>query len=350
MARSARPAAVGTPTAGRTRSTRRARAVDAPLAETFMPRCRHHRVAGSTLVLAAVLALWPAAASAQLNGQNIKGDAGLKSGSQAPPGAYVAIPLYFYTADQVKGREGRELLSGNLDAAVFGVVLNVVTTKKVLGGNYGFLAVLPWANNRIEGVDDFDSNPGAGLTDMFVQPINIGWHTPRADAIVAYGVYLPVGRYEDGADDNTGLGMWGNEILAGTTVYLNETRTLHAATTATLDFQSKKKDSNTKVGNIFNLEGGVGADFLGGGLTAGLAYYGTFKLTNDDFDRAPSLDLGKNRVWGLGPEFTLAIAARRTVYGFVTVRYQWELGGRTTTEGAAWNILATFPLKPIRLP
>jgi len=28
-----------------------------------------------------------------------------------------------------------------------------------------------------------------------------------------------------------------------------------------------------------NLEGGLGADFFGGGLTTGLAYYGTFKLT-----------------------------------------------------------------------
>jgi hypothetical protein len=55
-------------------------------------------------------------------------------------------------------------------------------------------------------------------------------------------------------------------------------------------------------------------------------------------------------VWGLGPEATLAIAARKTVYGFVTVRYQWELGARTTTEGGAWNIMATFPLKPIPLP
>jgi hypothetical protein len=133
---------------------------------------------------------------------------------------------------------------------------------------------------------------------------------------------------------------------------LNERRTLHAASTATFDFQSEKKDSETKVGNILNLEGGVGADFLNGGLTTGLAYYGTFKLTDDRFDALfPSLLIrGKNRVWGLGPEVTLALAARRKVYGFVTVRYQWEIGARTTTEGGAWNILATFPIRPIRLP
>jgi hypothetical protein len=298
-----------------------------------------------------VLFLLPSTTSAQLNGSNIKGDVGLKAGSQAPPGAYIAVPLYFYTADAVKGREGNELLTGNLDAALFGVALNVVTQKKVLGGNYGFLVVLPWANNRIQGVEDFDSNPGAGLTDMYVQPISLGWRTPRADFTAAYGLFLPTGRYEDGAANNTGLGMAGQEILVGTTVYLNQQRSVHAATAATFDFFSEKKDSETKVGNILNLEGGVGADFLKGGLTAGLSYYGTFKLTDDEFNsRLPTGVLGRNRVWGLGPEVTLALASKRAVYGFVTVRYQWELAARTTTEGAAWNIMATFPIRPIRLP
>ncbi len=90
-----------------------------------------------------VLCLLPSTTFAQLNGSNIKGDAGVKAGSQAPPGAYIAVPLCFYTADAMKDRDGNEILTGNLDAAVFGVALNVVTRKKVLGGNYGFLVVLP---------------------------------------------------------------------------------------------------------------------------------------------------------------------------------------------------------------
>jgi hypothetical protein len=46
----------------------------------------------------------------------------------------------------------------------------------------------------------------------------------------------------------------------------------------------------------------------------------------------------------------LALASKRAVYGFVTVRYEWEVAARASTEGAVWSILATFPLKPIRLP
>ena len=40
----------------------------------------------------------------------------------------------------------------------------------------------------------------------------------------------------------------------------------------------------------------------------------------------------------------------KKVYGFAPLRYQWELAGRTTTEGAAWNIAFVFPLKPIPIP
>jgi hypothetical protein len=298
------------------------------------------------LVLGGVVTATPA--WAQLNGQNIKGDAGLKSGSQAPPGGYIVAPLYWYSADAVKDRNGDEVLRGSLDAFVGGPGLNFVTTKKLAGANYGFLVVLPFANNRLQGTE-VDENPGGGITDMYVQPLNLGWHFKKADVTAGYGIYLPVGRYEDGADDNTGLGMWGHELFAGTTVYLNEARTWHAATLASLDFQSEKEDSETKVGNILNLEGGVGRDFLKGAASAGLAYYATFKLTDDRIEGLPGILIrGKNRVWGLGPEVTLPLAAKQTLFGFVTVRYQWELGARTTTEGDAWNVLATFPLKPIK--
>jgi len=93
----------------------------------------------SLILVVAIVTVNAAEGFAQLNGQNIKGDAGLKSGSQAPPGTYVAVPLYFYTADQIKDRDGKQLRTGNLDASVFGIALNVVTTRKIAGGTYAWL-------------------------------------------------------------------------------------------------------------------------------------------------------------------------------------------------------------------
>lgn len=309
----------------------------------------HVRWAVVSLAVATVMAAMPA--RAQLNGQNLKGDLGLKAGSQPPPGGYVLLPLYWYSADEVKDRAGNTILRGSADTFVGGPGLNVVTTKKLAGGNYGFMVILPWANERLQGTE-VDENPGPGLTDMYLQPLNLGWHFKAADVTAGYGLFLPIGKYEDGADDNTGLGMWAHELFAGTTVYLDEEKAWHAATLVSLDFQSKKKDSDTKVGTILNLEGGVGRDFLKGAAAVGVAYYATFKLTEDRFDsRAVELLVrGKNRVWGLGPEVTVPIALKKTVYGFVTARYQWEMGARTTTEGGAWNVLATVLLKPLKAP
>ena len=73
----------------------------------------------------------------------------------------------------------------------------VLTTKKVLGGFYGYQVLFPvGANNRIQGTE-IDANPGAGLTDSVVAPINLGWHFKRADALARYSIFVPTGRYTD---------------------------------------------------------------------------------------------------------------------------------------------------------
>ena len=208
-------------------------------------------------------------------------------------------------------------VGADLTSRIYGGGVNVVTQKKLFGGFYGFQVVFPvGANNRIQGTE-IDANPGGGLSDSVFAPIILGWHFKRADATAGYTIFAPTGRYTDGASDNTGLGMWGHELSVGTTVYLTESRQWHAATLATFDFQSKKEDSETKVGNVMNLEGGLGADFLKGGLTTGLNYYASFKLTDDQIDGLPGILIrGKNKVFAFGPEVQLALATKNTLYGF----------------------------------
>jgi hypothetical protein len=289
---------------------------------------------------------------AQLITQHIKGSVGLKAGSQAPPHLYVVMPLlYFYNNDTVRNRDGNKLpFNVSLTSAMFGAGALNVTTKKILGGNYAFQVLFPvGANNRIQGTE-IDQNPGAGLTDSVVQPISLGWHGKRADAIAGYTIYIPTGRYTDGASNNTGMGMWGQELGFGTTVYLNEAKQYHAATMVSFNFQSKKEDSDTKVGNAMNFEGGVGGDFLKGGLTVGLDYYYSFKLTKDQIEGVPEALISKAKTFGVGPEVQLALARKGMLYGFLKMTYFWETYARTTTQGSAFTIAATFLVKPIKLP
>jgi hypothetical protein len=294
-----------------------------------------------------------APARAQLNTQHLKGAVGLKAGSQAPPHVYLIAPLLMtYNTDDVRNREGEQLPVGaDITVGVWAGGVSVVTSRKLLGASYGLTVIFPvGVNNRIQGTE-IDANPGPGLSDSVVTPISLGWHFARADAIASYTLYVPTGRYTDGATDNTGFGMWGQEFAIGTTVYLSRARQYHAATIASFTFQSEKEDSETKVGPTLTLEGGAGADLLKGGLTTGLAYYAAFKLSDDDIGPLANVTVrGRNKVFALGPEATLALARGDTVYGFVRVAYLWEVYARTTTRGGTFAVSATLPLAPIKLP
>jgi hypothetical protein len=95
----------------------------------------------SRMVIAVVLGcVCVAPAAAQLNTQHIKGTLGLKSGSQAPPGVYFIAPLFYvYKTDEVKDRDGVRLpFAADLTSQVYGGGINVVTTRKLFGGFYGF--------------------------------------------------------------------------------------------------------------------------------------------------------------------------------------------------------------------
>ena len=100
-----------------------------------------------------------------------------------------------------------------------------------------------------------------------------------------------------------------------------------------------------------NLEGGVGADFLQGGLTAGLNYYASFKLADDHIEGFPDILIrGRNKVFALGPEVSVAMARNGVLYGFLKVNYQRELYARTSAQGSELTLLMTLPIKPITLP
>ena len=157
-----------------------------------------------------------------------------------------------------------------------------MSKAKILGANYGVMAVLPWANSSLEApAFALSSTVDTAFTDMLVRPLDLGWHAKRADVSAGFQFYAPTGRYERGGTDNVGKGMWTYEPFIGTTLYFDQARTTSLATTAFWEFHGDKEDTNVKVGQILTLEGGLGKSFLGGGLVIGGAYYAQWKLTED---------------------------------------------------------------------
>src|SRR5262245_16905708 len=230
----------------------------------------------------AVLALATLVASpalAQLNGENLLGDMGVKSGTQPEPGFYVANLYYRYDTDTIKGPNGRTIVfdptgSGSQTIHAEVPLMIYVSTKKFLGANYGMMAVMPFANGSLEA-------PGLGLTekastgasDLYVMPLQLGWHGKRFDATTGFAFFAPTGRHTAGASDNLGRGMWSYEASAGGTFYLDNARSISLSTTAFWETHTKKDGevrvqdysvSNVKVGQLLTLEGGIGKSFLHG--------------------------------------------------------------------------------------
>ncbi len=301
------------------------------------------RTLAASAVAFAVLTFHASPSLAQLSGHNWTGDFGLQSGSQPAPGVYVLVPFFRYDTDTIRDRSGDTLnLPGDLGINMLAPAAFVVTDWKLFGANYGFMVAPSAVNTRYES-PRFDQETGLSFSDTYVVPLNLGWHTPRADVTVAYGFFAPTGRYEAGGDDNRGLGMWSHEIAAGFTGFLDEEKSWHAATTMFLELHSEKEDSDVKVGNLVTLEGGVGRSFLQGAGSAGLAYYAQWKATADELEGLPGVLLtGKDRVYGLGPEVTMPFFASGPWAGLVTLRYQWELGARSTFEGQMFTVAVTL--------
>ena len=181
------------------------------------------------------------------------------------------------------------------------------------------------------------STPPFAYTDMFLGA-SLGWSLKRADIMAGYNLYIPTGRFSQGANDNTGLGQWGNEFTIGSTVYPDQKKLWNVAATFALEFHTDKSGTNINVGDMGTVQGGVGRTFykkVSGPvpmiMNLGVAGYAQFKVTGDSgSDIPPGLRGYKDRVFGLGPEFNIYIPKPRLS---LLVRYEPEFGARLRTQG-----------------
>jgi hypothetical protein len=271
-------------------------------------------------------------ARAQLNIPAIRGDNGLKSGTQPGPGIYVSGILYYYNADEIIDANGKRFNRVVIDQTLPAAAVTWVPKKKILGGHFAATIVLPLLNLAIE-TPQTTSKSGVGYSDTYVQPLQLGWQKKRFDAVVGYGLFIPTGKFSAGASDNHGLGMWSHELSTGATVYLDQKKQWHAATTAYYNIQSHIRGTNRTAGNVLSLEGGVGRTFCTGLCNVGVDYYTQWKVTDDKFPPVPPGFISKHRYYGVGPEINGVIPINARTLAVFKVAYFREIGNRVATQG-----------------
>lgn len=135
----------------------------------------------------------------------------LKAGMMAPdPGFYMQNTTMYFNARKFKDGSGDTASSDKTDYLLTSLALVWRPDFKLFGGDYQ--AVVTPAFGNLSGVpvlvDGAPQDASVGLTDMFFSPIGLGWHWSEFHLVTALGGFAPTGKYNSGANDNTGLGFW----------------------------------------------------------------------------------------------------------------------------------------------
>lgn len=287
---------------------------------------------------------------AQLKGTHLLGDVGLQSGTQAPPSFIPAVAIYNYHTSKFKKDNGETIDAPDINMFLLGLGGSFVTNAKIFGGNYGASVLIGFASSKIEG-NLVSTKSSLAFTDLYVEPLQLGWKTKQADYTFGYAIYLPTGKYELGGDDNAGLGILTNEFSAGSTVYFDAKKEWNFSALFSYALNSKKKntkDNEITVGNLLTVEGGLGKTWykpvqgkpLPMIINAGMVYYMQFKSTDDKM-KIPSIggsvfDLtNKDHIFALGAEANIFFPG---IKSSISLRWLGETGAKNRTQGNAFFV------------
>jgi hypothetical protein len=203
--------------------------------------------------------------SAQQKGQWVPGQFGLNAGVIPDPGFSYANLALNYSAGQLNGSGGGALpgITGTYSFWVDENIFYYVPNHKILGGYFCPYVAVNYATGELvanfTGTNLSGAGGGSGFADMYVQPLQIGWHFGnRVDFVAGYGFTAPTGRFTQGASDNVGSGYWGNNITSGTTFYVTKNHGTSANLSTDWEIHGKKSGTNVTPGQAFTTEWGFG--------------------------------------------------------------------------------------------
>lgn len=279
----------------------------------------------------------------------------------APGNYYVQYNLY-YAADTLKDKNGNSIDSITNGPVTINVDVDVdswvivptyvhVTEKKILGADYGFLVSQPFGNTAFQAALELQNTPeigtkvdesGFGLGDTYVRPLWLGWKFGQADVGVAYGLYIPIGKYDAGAADNVGLGMWTHEFMVDGVYYVDEQKGTALTLAGIYEIHHKKEDIDITPGSHFTLNYGVSQylplneKFLS---ELGIAGFGQWQITKDRGSDATNKDV-KDQVYGLGLQAALIYLPWN---GQLTFKWTREFEAEDRFEGDFFTLTAAVP-------
>ena len=286
------------------------------------------------VAILAGLAAWACTATAHAQ-QPISGNypggavAGMKGSILPPPGNFLLENgTLFYNTREFVDSSGETIPTDISNIVANRTMFGYVTRWKILGGNYVPAVILPLANAPLRPAPDTETD--FQLSDLVLQPFALAWRYGKTHTQFAYNVWLPTGRFNAGASDNVGKGLYSHMLSYGATWLQDDELPWAATATVRYEFPGQQEDTDIEPGSVLIIELAAGKE-VAKGFDLGLTGQYTTQ-TSEEKNSAPGTDTTRYRFAGLGPE----INWRPTkVPGLqVALRTYFEFAVRNTSQGA----------------
>jgi hypothetical protein len=253
---------------------------------------------------------------------------GMKGMLTAAPKSFVLEngTLFYNTRDFVDS-DGNTQQIDTVNALANRTIIGYVTDVKILGGDYFPAVIIPFANVALR--PEPGSEKDFQFGDMILQPFALGWHHGELHSQASYNIWLPTGRFNAGASNNVGKGLYSHLFTGGTTWLQDNDLPWAATLMARYEILGEQDQTNIEPGDVFYLEGGVGKEVVKG-VDLGLTGY-HMQQTTEEKGSAPGTDTSRYRVSALGPEINWRPAS---IPGFqMALRSYFEFNASNTSEG-----------------
>ena len=314
-------------------------------------------IATAVLVLVGLLGAPADKATAVEGGAGfyLLGSTTTNAGILPPPGTYIIDYNYFYSGstDFAFDRAGL-ILDGGVEASVYGNVPAPlwVAPGKVLGGNIGFLMLIPVIHKDVDAGTSLTLPPPFGVTISrnigdqetrfgdIVPGVMLGWHSGNWHFKTHTLVNTPTGFWKLGNLANAGFNRWAIDNAAAFT-WLDPEIGLELSAMAGITYNWENPTTNYKSGSEFHLEYAAVQNFSRQ-FALGINGF-VYDQVSGDSGVGARLGSFEGRVIAIGPVMNLNFQVSQIPVS-TSLKYFREFDVENRLEGDAGYVTVTIPL------
>jgi hypothetical protein len=303
-----------------------------------------HRWGCLALLLAGICILSSGQGWSGETGHYFPGIANIRDFVVPPPGFYYLQYNGYYHSDTFRDSSGdkvdsvqvgSETIDIDADLDVWTILPTFIwsTDWKILGAQYSGFVQPSFGNISVQAAAEIidqeakADDSGFGMGDLYVQPVWLGWHWTHFDLSPAFGFYVPIGKYDEGATDNVGLGYWSFNFFLNGVYYPFKDQSTAVSVTGIYEINTNREGVDIRPGDHFTLEYGI-SQYLSERLEVGLSGYNTWQVTDDSGSDATNN--GRDRMYGIGGQIAYWFVKDKFS---VSARYLTQYGVKDRTEG-----------------